>query len=490
MKLNRKTLLTLVLALALAGSILTSGTIAWFTDEVASTGNKIEAGTLDIELYQMDKNGAWQNISNSTEALFTGNLWEPGYTTYRVLKVVNEGSLALKWKTQIINNGEMSKLAEAIDVYVSTAKPDALPADREAVNAMTKQSDLATFINNVESTTIGKLEPGDEAYLTLALKMREEAGNEYQGLTLGDFDVKILAAQDTVEFDGFGTNDYDEDATYYQVVNNAEELTAALQEGKNVSLANDMTLETTAVFQVTNDQSIDLNNKQLKVHAQNSGASKLFEVQNGATLTISGGTIDYTAGTPDTQWGGEGQKPFPGYANNTIVVHGKLVIDNATIMNSTAPGGASYAIDCYPGADLVINSGLIDGVGKCAIRMFANSTTVPTKVTINGGTITGKRGIWVQLPSSNVTPQMADLTINGGTIEGTAADDCALYSYSYGSSFAKTNITITGGTFNGDVQFGGGYKGDQETVTITGGTFNGELGRWLANDGWEDIAKP
>ena len=137
---------------------------------------------------------------------------------------------------------------------------------------------------------------------------------------------------------------------------------------------------------------------------------------------------------------------------------------------------------------MVINSGEIKGYDKCAIRLFANSATVPTNVTINGGTISGSRGIWVQLPSSNsaVAP-LVNLTINGGTITGTSANDCAIYSYSYGNSFANTNVTITGGEFNGVVAFGGGYKGDIENVTITGGTFNDGVGRYLAGDGWEDI---
>ena len=64
-----------------------------------------------------------------------------------------------------------------------------------------------------------------------------------------------------------------------------------------------------------------------------------------------------------------------------------------------------------------------------------------------------------------------------------------IYSYSYGNSFAKTNITINGGTFNGDVQFGGGYKGDVENVTINGGTFNGEVGRWVTDDDFELIVR-
>ena len=49
-------------------------------------------------------------------------------------------------------------------------------------------------------------------------------------------------------------------------------------------------------------------------------------------------------------------------------------------------------------------------------------------------------------------------------------------------------ITITGGEFlNGQVAFGGGYKGDTETVTVTGGTFDQDVVRWLADGSTELI---
>jgi len=272
----------------------------------------------------------------------------------------------------------------------------------------------------------------------------------------------------------------------------ADELKAALAAGESVVLTEDMELKDDPIT-IANDAVLDLGGHTLSGIATNASASAMITVRPGATLTLSGnGVVTFGATTPDTNWGGEGQPPYPGYANNTIKCEGKLVIDGVTVKNTTAHGGASYAIDCYQGSDLIVNSGTIDGVGKCAIRMFCNSNTLSTNVTINGGTITGKRAVWVQLPGNNINNvRPVNLTINGGELICTDSTDVCVYSYSYGDSFAGTNITITGGTFNGDVVFGGGNaKTTQENVTITGGTFNGELGRYLENDGWEDIAKP
>ena len=268
----------------------------------------------------------------------------------------------------------------------------------------------------------------------------------------------------------------------------AAELQNALAAGGEVVLASNISLKD-APIAIADDTTIDLNGKTLSGVSTSSTTSNLIKVNKDSTLTLTNGTVKFEATNPDTDWGTEG---FPTYANNTISCSGELVIDGATIINNTPAGGASYAIDCYPGADLTVNSGTITSANNVAIRMFANSNTVSTDVTINGGTISGMRSVWIHLPGSKVTNvRQANLTITGGTFNvNDAAAQPAIYSYSYGDSFAGTNVTISGGTFNGDVQFGGGAKDTVENVTITGGTFNGALGRWIAGDEWQEIAKP
>lgn len=220
---------------------------------------------------------------------------------------------------------------------------------------------------------------------------------------------------------------------------------------------------------------IDLNGHAMTV--ENTEAKASCAIKNSGKLTIKNGTVAYE---------GVGDPSF-GYGTNTISNSGELVIDGAAIVNTT-PVGSSVAIDCSAGAKLTINSGLIKSE-KNAIRLCPFGTA-PISCTINGGEITGARAIQIQLPSNKPAeaPDI-DLTITGGTFTGNSG--LALYSYSAGQSFANVDVAISGGTFNGDVCFGGGNaKTTQENVTVTGGTFNGELGRYLANDGWEDIAKP
>ena len=214
---TRRALLMSALSLVLCMSMLIGSTFAWFTDSVTSSGNKIQSGTLKLDLELLDKeSGNWNSIKEDETALFNYNKWEPGYTETKVLKVENEGSLALKWYAKFVSTAEVTKLADAIDVYVraygvlddADAASVAYPSDRN-LDGYTKVGTLAEFINTIETTTYGSLEAGESAYLGLALKMQEEAGNVYQGLDLaGAFDIQILATQLDYESDSF-SDDYD-----------------------------------------------------------------------------------------------------------------------------------------------------------------------------------------------------------------------------------------------------------------------------------------
>ena len=213
---TRHALLTSLMALLLCFTMLLGTTYAWFTDSVTSTGNKIQAGTLkiDLELYDVDT-GAFASIKESKAPIFDYELWEPGYTDVKLLKVENKGSLALKWKATLVGVDVNSILANVIDVYVlpldaslaldDAAAIDELPADR-TLAGYAPAGTLAEFIAGIETTTVGTLEAGKSAYLGIALKMQEDAGNEYQNLSLGTFDVQILATQLNAEKDSFDEN--------------------------------------------------------------------------------------------------------------------------------------------------------------------------------------------------------------------------------------------------------------------------------------------
>ena len=247
-----------------------------------------------------------------------------------------------------------------------------------------------------------------------------------------------------------------------------------------ISLGQDYILDSPLLVAQGKTVTLELNGNTIYQTAESASESHLMAVKSGGTLTIKNGTLSFAATNPDTAWGGDGQPPYPGYANNAITNQGTLIIENATIENKTSKGGASYVIDNYVGANLIINEGtvLTQSGGDIAIRMF-NGGTGAINVTINGGTISGYRAVWIQLASNttSVAPIM-NLTVNGGTLTSTDPTyNQAVYSYSYGNDMQNVLINVTGGTFNGDIALtGGANKTNLETLNISGGTFNGAYG--------------
>ena len=215
-------LLMNVIAIVITSAILIGATFAWFTDSATSSGNKIKAGSLKVDLEILDEEKGWLSLKDETNPVFDYENWEPGYTVVKTFKVKNEGTLALKWKAKFFSENKLSALANVIDVYVlpSSVEPTA-PTDRN-LDEYFYAGTVADFVNKLEETTNGVLMAKEVAYLSIGLKMRNEVGNEYQGIDLGGaFDIVIVATQLSSESDGFGS-DYDSSATYPTVASNAQ----------------------------------------------------------------------------------------------------------------------------------------------------------------------------------------------------------------------------------------------------------------------------
>lgn len=233
---------------------------------------------------------------------------------------------------------------------------------------------------------------------------------------------------------------------------------------------------------------IQLNTNGFTIYGVNDNKTNSNQlIQNKGELEIIGnGVISYLSKYPDVEWGAKdpsGKKQFPSYADNTIKNEGKLTINgNVTIQNLTSAGGASYAIDSYQGSTTIINNGYIYQPNNIAIRLFCNGNG--TTLEINGGQITGTRGIWIQLPNGvGSAAHLVNVTINGGKIHATKENNCALYLYSYGNPFDNVNVTITGGEFTGSyVAFDGGQKYGTSNVTITGGLFEFDVIRYTSGE--------
>ena len=199
MKSTKRSMLVSGLCLLLTAVMLMGSTFAWFTDSVTNQGNKIQAGTLDVQLLE---NGL--DISDSKTPIFDDALWEPGYATGTTLAVKNNGSLALKYQLVFSNLVVTQDLDKVLDVYV-------LDTYRAPTAADVPVGTLADFANG-QAIDSGVLAAGTtSADICIVIKMQEQAGNTYQGAA-ATFDIALRAVQAPVEEDGFGSSDYDASA--------------------------------------------------------------------------------------------------------------------------------------------------------------------------------------------------------------------------------------------------------------------------------------
>ena len=254
MKSTKKAFVLSLLSMLLCVSMLIGTTFAWFTDTATSTNNRIVAGNLKVDLL-MYKGTEYTSIAGGSGDIFreagnanntSASLWEPGKTQVAYLAVKNAGSLALKYNILLDVKDEDTtdtvNLADVLDfaiidgvtnetTYTNWADVKALANVQtgnigEAMKLANPQDDGSTpAAARVLAAPNGKILAADSTgaaltedaearynYFVLAVHMKEEAGNEYQGKSIV-IDISIVATQLNAESDSFGP-DYDEQATY------------------------------------------------------------------------------------------------------------------------------------------------------------------------------------------------------------------------------------------------------------------------------------
>ncbi len=226
----KQRLIASVLVLAMLVTSFIGTTFAWFTDSVTSAGNTIQSGNLSVDLLHKVEDD-WVSLKTQPDhKVFNYDKWEPGYTQLETLKIVNLGSLALQYRLSIEvadgtavdgKNGE--KLADVIEVFViDSESTESGYEDIKSNDKWSYKGTLSEVLKNPSTFVGGQLLPtgkvldGTEAdsvavgnkTFKIALHMSTSAGNEYQGLSVGDIYVNLIATQWGYESDSFG-NDYD-----------------------------------------------------------------------------------------------------------------------------------------------------------------------------------------------------------------------------------------------------------------------------------------
>ena len=430
-------------------SMLVGTTFAWFTDTASTGVNKIQAGTLDVQL--LDEQGntlegqtlSWKKAAgHENEAV----LWEPGCTyNLQSFKIKNNGNLALKYKIVISGIVGDAKLLEAIDFTVT------------GVDGVTTANALNGFEGKLAASSMTDA-------ITISGHMKESAGNEYQGKSIDGIGITVVATQDTVEHDSNG-NTYDERAEYPVLASSVSDFRDALSQGNStIILASDVTVEDGIQMSVENDASINFNGNTLK-GAVESGSISSSDGPTNLVLSDPNNSDEYSIDGELVQHAGGGYTQLAAitvWKPTVTIESGKYTYDNAVIL-------CQLQTQDSDAVGVVVNGGTFDGKGAASViaNVFGN-------VIINNGTFNAYDDgdasgecVYVSSGSSHV-PSIT--TINGGTFN--AVD--RIFYVRVNTSYTQ-KIVVNGGTFNVDgggslIQVSSGNASDY--LTITGGTFN------------------
>ena len=393
--------------------------------------NNIQAGTLDVQLLDEQGNSLERQTLSWKKAADGANqavLWEPG-CTYELQPIVikNAGNLALKYKIVISGIQGDAALNNAIEwTITNTSTVTALDADHA-------------------------LAAGASDTLTIKGHMREDAGNEYQGLSIDGIGITVVATQYTYESDS-NNNQYDVNAEY-PVISNADFADAIenADAGSVVDLAS-------GTFQLPSNS--------IPAGVTITGAGKensVLQVNNGS-ITSNDVTIKNIAIKGSGASGTSGSLNISG--NNTTIenVNYKGQAGKIAIAVSTGDSNSGTVIK-----DTKITNAFR---GIQFWRLSGNSVIDNCVLDISGYTF----NIDAVAPNSTLT--VKDSTLNGWTsytsgIELVTFDNCkfGLHTYEYLRPYSNTVLTDCEFTSAGYQLNAGGS--DAYTITLNNCTKNG-----------------
>ena len=198
MKTTKRSTLFSVIAIALCFVLLFGATWAWFSATVLNADNTIGTGTFAVDL-EMKNGDAWASIAGD-EAAFECNGWMPGDSVAKVMRVANEGDIAMDWSAAFVADYTVADgakdLAEVINVYYIAYDADETTYSTD-ITGLTAIGTLAQCMaNNGLAATVNGADLAANATQAFAivLVMDTTAGSEYQDLT-ATFDIQISAIQ-------------------------------------------------------------------------------------------------------------------------------------------------------------------------------------------------------------------------------------------------------------------------------------------------------
>ena len=475
---TKRALLTSVMALVMCVVMLVGTTFAWFTDTASTGVNKIQAGNLDIELQYAtawnDTTGeptAWADAEGQTLTFKTKDnraadkiLWEPG-CRYELpeLRIVNKGNLALKYKV-IINGIEGdAKLNEAIDWTITRGN---------------ENDKLTNDINEFEYKMLPKA-AGEADYpsqtFTIKGTMKEEAGNEYQGLSIDGIGITVVATQYTYEKDSID-DQYDANANATIQVN--KDNIQDYLDGKHGSI-DGMTLvlasgdydkiefgratayagSNTKYYCGGNESTPDAIKQDIADHPNGGAGNREYvrsmsnvtlKAADNATVTING-LVAFGGQVNSTKWYSRdfvADRDMSATENNNICYWIGQRWSNITFEGLTFTGGVN--IEAYGNKDTLIDNVKFD---NCKFNIANNAdATYCIRLNVDGNIAKANNLVVTKCDFANgltavLTDGMPNVTVTGSTFSGLKGHAISPMMNYLPSAPGYGNITVTGNTF-------------------------------------------
>ena len=469
---TKRALLTSVMALVMCVVMLVGTTFAWFTDTASTGVNKIQAGNLDIEL-QMKEGDNWVPAEGKTLTFKTKDnratdkiLWEPG-CRYELpeLRIVNKGNLALKYKVIINGIKGDAKLNEAIDWTITHGN---------------ESDKLAGDINGFEYKMLPKA-AGDADYpsqtFTIKGTMKQEAGNEYQGLSIDGIGITVVATQYTYEKDSID-DQYDANANATIQVNSEniqdyldgkygsiDGMTLVLAEGEygriEFGRATAYAGSNTKYYCGGNESNPAAIKQDIADHPNGGAGSRVYvrsmsnvtlKAADNETVTING-LVAYGGQVNSTKWysrdfvADREMPEAPAYDNNISYWIGQKW-SNITFEGLTFTGGVD--IEAYGNKDTLIDNVKFD---NCKFNIANNAdATYCIRLNVDGNIAKANNLVVTKCDFANgltavLTDGMPNVTVTGSTFSGLKGHAISPMMNYLPSAPGYGNITVTGNTF-------------------------------------------
>ena len=476
LKSKKSALLMSFTSLLLCFAMLAGSTFAWFTDTATTGVNQIKSGTLDVGLEMAiawDNEGNptdWDNAEGKTLTFKTADnraadkiFWEPN-CTYELpeLRVVNKGNLALKYKVEITGIKGDAKLNEVITWTI---------VEGETTNEVKKEG-VATgeyFLLPAGQTT---------APLTIKGHMDQNAGNQYQNLTIDGIGITVVATQYTYEKDSID-DQYDANADYTIQVNKdniqdyldgkygpIDGMTLVLAEGEygriEFGRATAYAGSNTKYYCDGNESTPAAIKQDIADHTPGGGAGKreyvrsmsnvTLKAADGAAVTING-LVAFGGQVNNTKWysrdfvADRDMPEAPAYDNNISYWIGQKW-SNITFEGLTFTGGVD--IEAYGNKDTLIDNVKFD---NCKFNIANNAdATYCIRLNVDGNIAKANNLVVTKCDFANgltavLTDGMPNVTVTGSTFSGLKGHAISPMMEYLPSAPGYGNITVTGNTF-------------------------------------------